>query len=45
MTLTRSLALRMYGLLFRLLIAFVPSPEELDKALEMVDGQEDERFL
>lgn len=45
MSLARGLVVRMYGLLFRLLITFVPGPEELEKALEMVDGGEDGRFL
>jgi hypothetical protein len=40
MTLARGLAVRLYGLLFRLLIAVVP--EELDVMLEMLNGERDE---
>ena len=45
MTLARGLAVRVYGLLFRLLIAFVPSADELEKVLDIVDGEKDGRFL
>lgn len=37
--LTRRLAVRLYGLLFRLLILVVPQVEELDVMLEMLDGE------
>jgi hypothetical protein len=33
------LAVRLYGLLFRLLILVVPHVEELDVMLEMLDGE------
>jgi hypothetical protein len=45
MSLARGVALRLYGLLFRLLTAFVPRAEELEDMLDMLDEDEDERFL
>jgi hypothetical protein len=39
MTLARVLMARLYGLLFRLLIAVVPQAEELDVMLETLDGE------
>ena len=45
MTLARGLAVRLYGLLFRLLIVVVPQAEELDLILDMLEGVGDERFL
>ena len=45
MTLARGLAVRLYGLLFRLLIIVVPQAEELDMILDMLEGVGDERFL
>lgn len=39
MTLARALMARLYGLLFRLLIAVVPQAEELDVMLETLDGE------
>jgi hypothetical protein len=45
MTLARGLATRLYGLLFRCLIFFVPGRQELDDVMEMFDGERDERFL
>lgn len=35
----RRLAVRLYGLVFRLLILVVPQVEELDVMLEMLDGE------
>lgn len=45
MTLARELVVRLYGLLFRLLILVVPHAGELDVMLDMLGGEEDERFL
>ena len=45
MMLTRGLAVRLYGLLFRLLILVVPRAQELDVILHILDGEGDERFL
>jgi len=45
MTLARSLAMRLYGLLFRLLIVVVPRAEELDVILDVLNGEGNERFL
>src|SRR4030042_4674431 len=45
MSLARGLAVRVYGLLFRLLIAFVVSADEPEKEQDIVDGEEDGRFL
>jgi hypothetical protein len=45
MTLARAVAVRLYGLLFRLLIRIVPGPSELDAILEILDGEGNERFL
>ena len=45
MTLARGLAVRLYGLLFRLLILVVPRAQELDVILRILDGEWDERFL
>ncbi len=45
MSLARGVAVRLYGLLFWLLIGFVPRAHELDEMLDLLDGQEDGRFL
>jgi hypothetical protein len=45
MTLTRAMAVRLYGWLFRLLVFAVPRAHELDAVLEMLDGDGDERIL
>jgi hypothetical protein len=45
MTLARAVAVRLYGLLFGFLIFVVPKAEELDAALDVLDGEGDERFL
>ena len=45
MTLARSLAMRLYGLLFRLLIVVVPHREELHLILDILNGDTDERLL
>jgi len=45
MTLARAVAVRLYGLLFRLLIRVVPGPSELDVILDLLDGEGNERFL
>jgi hypothetical protein len=45
MTLARAVAVRLYGLVFGLLIRVVPKAEELDVVLEVLDGDGDEQFL
>ena len=45
MMIARGLAVRLYGLLFRLLILVVPRAQELDVILRILDGEWDERFL
>lgn len=45
MTLARGLAVRLYGLVFRLLIVVVPHAGELDVILDILDGENDERIL
>jgi hypothetical protein len=45
MTLARAVAVRLYGLLFRVLIRVVPGASELDAILEILDGEGSERFL
>jgi hypothetical protein len=45
MTLARAVAVRLYGLLFGLLILVVPKAEELDVVLDVLDGEGDEQFL
>lgn len=45
MTSTRRLAVRIYGLLFRLLILVVPQADELDVTVDLLSGEQDERFL
>lgn len=45
MTLARTLAMRLYGLLFGLLIVVVPHTEELDLILDILNGDTDERLL
>jgi hypothetical protein len=42
MILARALAVRLYGLLFCLLILVVPEAEELDVVLDLLDGGADE---
>ena len=38
-------ASRLYGWVFRLLIALVPRVDELDRMLDMLEGDGDERVL
>ena len=45
MSLARGLALRLYGWLFRLLVAFLPDPGELDRMLDLMDEEQDGRLL
>jgi hypothetical protein len=45
MTFARGLATRLYGLLFRCLIIFVPGRRELDDVMEILDGERDKRLL
>jgi hypothetical protein len=45
MTLTRAVAVRLYGWLFRLLVLAVPGAGELETILDMLDGEGDERIL
>jgi hypothetical protein len=45
MTLARSVAMRLYGLLFRLLIVVVPHAEELDIIVDILNGDSDGRLL
>lgn len=45
MTLARGLAVRLYGVIFRLLIVVVPQAGELDVILDILDGENDERIL
>jgi hypothetical protein len=45
MTLARAVAVRLYGLLFRVLIRVVPGASELDAILDILDGEGNERFL
>jgi len=45
MTVTRAVAVRLYGWLFRLLLVVVPRARELDAILDMLDGEGDERIL
>lgn len=45
MTLARGWAVRLYGLVFRLLIVVVPLAGELDVILDILDGENDERIL
>jgi hypothetical protein len=45
MTVARAVALRLYGLLFRVLIRVVPGAGELDAILDILDGEGHERFL
>lgn len=45
MSLARGLALRLYGLLFRLLVALLPDPGELDRMLGLMDEKDDGRLL
>jgi hypothetical protein len=45
MSMARGLALRLYGLLFRLLVAFLPDSDELDNMLDLLDGDDDGQFL
>ena len=45
MTFARAMAVRLYGLLFCLLIVVVPRAQELDVVLDMLDGEGDEQFL
>lgn len=45
MTLARGWAVRLYELVFRLLIVVVPQAGELDVILDILDGENDERIL
>lgn len=45
MSLARGVVVRLYGLLFWLLIGFVPHARELDEMLDLLDGEEDGRLL
>jgi len=45
MSLARGLALRLYGLLFRLLVAFLPDSDELDHMLDLLDGDDNGQLL
>ena len=45
MTLATAVALRLYGVLFRVLIRVVPGAGELDVILDILDGEGNERFL
>lgn len=45
MTFATALVVRLYGLLFRVLILLVPRASELDSILNILDGEEGERFL
>jgi hypothetical protein len=45
MTFATALVVRLYGLLFRVLILLVPRASEADSIFDILDGEGDERFL
>jgi hypothetical protein len=45
MTLARGLAVRLYGLLFQVLVVVVPRAGELDTILDILDGEGNERSV